>query len=98
MENYNDIIKINDGVYWIGVNDLKKKMFENMWPIPEGISYNAYLIEAGNDFVVVDGVEEYFTDIYLEKIKKIAKDFNKIKYIIVTDLLPALKGGNSLRS
>ncbi|MFP3295164.1 MAG: FprA family A-type flavoprotein [Caldisphaera sp.] len=92
MENYNDIIKINDGVYWIGVNDLKKKMFENMWPIPEGISYNAYLIEAGNDFVVVDGVEEYFTDIYLEKIKKIAKDFNKIKYIIVNHLEPDHQG------
>ncbi|WP_292320289.1 FprA family A-type flavoprotein [Caldisphaera sp.] len=92
MENYNNIIKLDEGIYWIGVNDYKKKMFENMWPIPEGISYNAYLVDTGNGYVVIDGVEEYFTDVYLDKIKRVVKNFDNIKYIIVNHLEPDHQG------
>ncbi len=37
-------IKVIENVYYIGVNDRRKERFENMWPLPNGVSYNSYLI------------------------------------------------------
>ena len=34
---------IADEVYYVGVNDRQKVLFENMWPLPYGVSYNSYL-------------------------------------------------------
>lgn len=36
--------KISDTLYYIGVNDRRKHLFENIWPLPNGVSYNSYLI------------------------------------------------------
>lgn len=39
------VIAIMPDVYWIGVNDRTKDLFEGLWPITnEGVSYNSYLI------------------------------------------------------
>ena len=35
---------VSDRVFWIGVNDRRKNLFENIWPLPEGVSYNSYII------------------------------------------------------
>jgi flavorubredoxin len=37
-------IKVSDKVFWLGVNDRRKALFENIWPLPEGVCYNSYLI------------------------------------------------------
>lgn len=37
-------VSIAEGVYLIGVNDRRTALFENIWPIPYGVSYNSYLI------------------------------------------------------
>ncbi|HRW64056.1 MAG TPA: FprA family A-type flavoprotein, partial [Bacteroidales bacterium] len=37
-------VKITDKVFWLGVNDRRTNLFENMWPLPNGVSYNSYLI------------------------------------------------------
>ena len=36
--------KIADKVYYVGVNDRHKTLFEGVWPLPYGVSYNSYLI------------------------------------------------------
>ena len=36
--------EIADKIYYVGVNDRQKALFENMWPLPYGVSYNSYLI------------------------------------------------------
>ena len=36
--------QVTDSVYYVGVNDRSKSLFENMWPLPYGVSYNSYLI------------------------------------------------------
>ncbi|MFI3299511.1 MAG: FprA family A-type flavoprotein [Rikenellaceae bacterium] len=38
-------IKVSDTIYYLGVNDRRKHLFENIWPLPNGVSYNAYLIK-----------------------------------------------------
>lgn len=92
MINIDSSIKIADDVWWVGVNDRKKVRFENMWPIPEGISYNAYVIKVNDEFVLVDGVESEYTDIYINKVSEVISDFDKIKYIIVNHLEPDHQG------
>lgn len=37
-------MRVSDRIRYVGVNDLKKQLFENQWPLPFGITYNSYLI------------------------------------------------------
>ena len=36
--------KVTDDLYWVGANDHRLALFENAYPIPRGVSYNAYLL------------------------------------------------------
>ena len=36
--------KVTDDLYWVGANDHRLALFENIHPIPKGVSYNAYLL------------------------------------------------------
>ena len=36
--------KVVDDLYWIGGNDHRLALFENIFPIPKGVSYNSYLL------------------------------------------------------
>ncbi|MFR1808710.1 MAG: FprA family A-type flavoprotein, partial [Pygmaiobacter massiliensis] len=36
--------KVTDDLYWVGGNDHRLTLFENIHPIPRGVSYNAYLL------------------------------------------------------
>ncbi len=38
------MIEIKNKVYYVGVNDRNKALFEGLWPLPDGVSYNSYLI------------------------------------------------------
>ena len=38
------MIEIVKDTYYVGVNDRKKEKFEGLWPLPNGVSYNSYLI------------------------------------------------------
>ena len=36
--------KVSEKIYWVGGNDRRLERFENMFPVPKGVSYNSYLI------------------------------------------------------
>ncbi len=36
--------EVTDDIYWVGGNDRRLGLFENIHPVPEGVSYNSYLI------------------------------------------------------
>ena len=38
------MIQISNKVFYIGTNDRKKHLFENNWPLPNGVAYNSYII------------------------------------------------------
>lgn len=92
MVNLSSAVKVAEGIWWVGVNDKTKVRFENMWPIPEGISYNAYAVKVSDGYVLVDGVEEEFTDLYLAKLSSVVDDMDKVKYIVVNHLEPDHQG------
>ena len=53
-----NIRSITDSVIYIGVNDRNKDRFENMWPLPYGVSYNSYLVAGNTKSAMIDTVED----------------------------------------
>ena len=39
-----NVKKVNEDLYWIGASDRRLALFENIYPIPRGVSYNSYVI------------------------------------------------------
>ena len=53
--------KISDRIYSVGVNDNDKALFEGLWPLPYGVSYNSYLV-VDEKIALIDTVEAGFED------------------------------------
>ena len=77
-------------VHYVGVNDRNKHLFEGMWPLPYGVSYNSYLID-DEKIVLVDTVDINFFEVYLRKIKLIIGD-KPIDYLIINHMEPDHSG------
>ncbi len=43
-EDMENTVRIADRVHWVGMNDRVSPLFESIWPLPNGVSYNSYLI------------------------------------------------------
>lgn len=52
-----NVRKINDDIYYLGANDRRIALFENVYPVPEGMSYNNYLIK-DEKTCLMDGIDE----------------------------------------
>ena len=86
--------KLNDNIYYIGVNDRTTHLFESMWSLPKGVSYNSYLID-DEKVAVVDCVGQDFFEEYLQNIREVIAD-RKIDYIIVNHMEPDHSGALQL--
>jgi flavorubredoxin len=84
-------IQINDQVSWIGVNDHDTGLFEELWPMPHGITYNSYLIRDERT-ALIDTVKGSFSAGYVERIKKLLGDGSKIDYLIINHIEPDHSG------
>ena len=60
--------KISDRIRYVGVNDHTKVIFEGMWPLPFGVSYNSYLV-VDEKVALIDTVEAGFEKEYLGNIR-----------------------------
>ena len=61
---------IKGKIHYVGVNDRNKHLFEGMWPLPYGVSYNSYLID-DETVALIDTVDICYFEVYLRKIKSI---------------------------
>ena len=74
-------IQLANNIYYVGVNDRKTEMFENHMELPNGVSYNSYLI-VDDQVALIDPVEPEFMAQYMFQIKRILGD-RKVDYLIV---------------
>jgi flavorubredoxin len=79
-------ILVSNKVYYVGVNDRKKSLFENNWPLPNGVSYNSYVI-ADEKCALIDTLEFGSKDDYLEEIGEILQG-RQLDYLIVNHMEP----------
>ncbi len=83
-------IPLNDLTHWIGVNDRQTGMFEELWPIPDGIAYNSYLIR-DDRVAIVDGVKDMAIDRYLDKVRRVL-DGRTVDFLIINHIEPDHSG------
>ena len=84
-------IKVKDKIHWIGTNDRRTHLFENMWPIPNGVSYNSYLI-VDEKIALVDTLHFSTADDYLDKIEELIGKDRSIDYLIINHMEPDHSG------
>lgn len=89
-----DSTLIKGKIHYVGVNDRTKHLFENMWPLPYGVTYNSYLID-DEKIALVDTVDICYFDIFLHKIKKVIGE-RPIDYLIINHMEPDHSGSISL--
>ena len=80
------IKKVADGIFWIGGSDRRLERFENIFPIPEGVSYNSYFID-DEKTAVFDTADVTVADQYFENLTE-ALSGRKLDYLIVLHMEP----------
>lgn len=84
------IVEIRDHIYYVGVNDRTKHLFENLWPLPKGISYNSYLID-DDKVALIDTVDICYSEVFFRKIRSVLGD-KPIDYLVVNHMEPDHSG------
>ncbi|AIY85666.1 MULTISPECIES: FprA family A-type flavoprotein [unclassified Thermotoga] len=81
------VIEICDGVYWVGVKDWNRRIFDALIPLPHGTSYNSYLVKGTEKVALIDTVNQGFEEELEEKLNEIVKVEN-IDYLIMNHAEP----------
>jgi flavorubredoxin len=84
-------IPIAKDVYWVGVNDRLTPLFEAIWPIPRGISYNSYLV-LDEKVALIDAVKDQSAYGYLKKLRHLLGPGRQIDYLVINHLEPDHSG------
>ena len=79
-------IKISEDIIYIGADDKTIDLFESQYIVPNGISYNSYLIK-DNKNVIMDTIDRRKTDEWLENLEK-ALNGEKPDYLVISHLEP----------
>jgi len=85
------LIPISENFFWIGSNDRTTDLFEAIWPLPHGISYNSYFL-ADQKVALIDTVKDDTIDQYIEKIKHLSRKFGQVDYLIINHMEPDHSG------
>ncbi|MBQ7535613.1 MAG: FprA family A-type flavoprotein [Stomatobaculum sp.] len=79
-------VKISDDIWYLGSSDRRLAKFENCYPIPDGISYNSYLV-LDEKTVLLDTVDHAVSGVFLENLAHLLNG-RKLDYIIVNHMEP----------
>ena len=78
--------KIKEDLYWVGGNDRRLALFENMFPIPRGVSYNSYVL-SDEKTVLLDTVDKSVSGQFFENVEY-ALNGRSLDYLIVNHMEP----------
>ena len=78
--------KITSDMYWVGGSDRRLALFENVYPIPRGISYNAYLV-LDEQTVLFDTVDKAVSEVFFENLAHLLGG-RKLDYLVINHMEP----------
>lgn len=78
--------KLTDNIYWIGSNDWDTERFENLFPIPLGVSYNSYFID-DEKTCIVDSVDDSIRQEFFDNVEHLLNG-RQLDYVIVNHMEP----------
>ena len=70
--------QIRENVHWMGAVDWDRRLFDSLIPLPDGTSYNAYLIQGSDKTVLVDSVDPAKADTLLTQLQNVPQ----VDYVI----------------
>jgi len=72
--------EIRPGVYWVGAVDWDRRLFDSLIPLPDGTSYNSYLIKGSEKIALIDTVDPTMQEVLKNNLNQLGID--KIDYVI----------------
>jgi len=72
--------KIKEGIYWVGAVDWDRRLFDDLIPLPDGTSYNAYLIQGSEKTALIDTVDPTMSHDLLDRLNQLGVEH--IDYVI----------------
>ncbi|MFA5032482.1 MAG: FprA family A-type flavoprotein [bacterium] len=73
--------ELKPNVYWVGAVDWDRRLFDELIPLPNGTSYNSYLIKGSDKTALVDTVDPSKTYILIDRLNQLS--VKKIDYVII---------------
>ncbi len=73
-------IKLAEGVYWVGAIDWDRRLFDSLIPLPDGTSYNSYLIKGTGKTALIDSVDPTMQDVLISHLSELG--VKNIDYVI----------------
>ena len=86
----NSSVKITDDIYYVGVNDRDTSLFESLWPLDKGVSYNSYLI-LDEKTALIDTVKESKISEFFDKIRHLLNG-RTLDYLVINHMEPDHSG------
>lgn len=83
-------VEITNDIYWLGINDRRKYRFENLWPLPHGVSYNSYLIN-DEKTALIDTIESGSDSSFIERIEGLLEE-RELDYLVINHMEPDHSG------
>ncbi len=78
--------KVTEDIRWVGCNDRRLALFENLFPIPRGVSYNSYLI-MDEKVTLMDTVDASVTHQFIENLDYTLEG-RSIDYLVIQHMEP----------
>lgn len=78
--------RITDSLYWIGASDRRIERFENAYPVPEGVSYNSYVL-LDDKVTVFDIADRAVIGQYFQNLRSVL-DGRKVDYLVIDHVEP----------
>ena len=77
---------VKEDLIWVGGSDRRLALFENVFPIPRGVSYNAYLVQ-DEQTVLMDTVDSSIGSLFFENLEH-ALNGKMLNYVVVNHMEP----------
>lgn len=65
--------QLKKGIYWLGAVDWDRRLFDSLIPLPDGTTYNAYLVEGSQKTALLDTVDPAMTDELMMQLAGVAR-------------------------
>ena len=79
--------KITNDLYWVGANDRRLAMFEGVYSVPKGVSYNSYLLLDKDVTVLFDTVDKAVFEVFFENIEHLLAG-RHLDYLVIHHMEP----------
>ena len=71
--------RMRDRVFWMGAVDWNRRLFDALIPLPDGTSYNAYLVRGTDKTALLDTVDPGFWEVLKAQLEKQERDEQIVK-------------------